>query len=145
MVCRPAAAVAPHTRHRRLLDLLRRPWTQTVISEEHRVIKPGGFLPFSITHPRFDTPHRRCLRDQEGITSTDEIGDYFRNLEGDVEEWTFGAAPPEALEDVPPFKTPRFRRTLSQWLNLPIGESFRLERVAGPRPSDEAVRDHPNI
>lgn len=34
------------------------------ISEAHRVLKPGGFLQFSICHPCFDTPHRRNLRDE---------------------------------------------------------------------------------
>jgi len=45
---------------------------------------------------------------------------------------------------VPPFKTPRFTRALSQWLNLLIGAGFCLERVAEPRPGDEAVRDYTN-
>ena len=127
------------------MSLMDTPETETVISEAHRVIKPGGFLQFSITHPCFDTPHKRNLRDDQGITYAYEVGDYFRNLQGDVEEWQFSAAPREVLDGLPPFKTPRFTRTLSQWLNLLIAAGFRLERVAEPCPSDEAVRDHPNI
>jgi hypothetical protein len=68
------------------------PETEDVIREAHGVIKPGGFLQFSITHPCFDTPHRRNLRDDDGITYAYEIGDYFRNLHGDIEEWQFSAA-----------------------------------------------------
>jgi ubiquinone/menaquinone biosynthesis C-methylase UbiE len=121
------------------------PETESVIREAHRVIKPGGFLQFSITHPCFDTPHRRNLRDNDGITYAIEVGDYFRNLQGDIEEWLFSAAPPEATEGAPMFKTPRFTRTLSQWLNLLLGTGFLLERVGEPRPSDETVRQRPSI
>lgn len=59
--------------------------TETVLSEAHRVLKPGGFLQFSICHPCFYTPHRRNLRDEKGKTYAIEVGDYFRNLNGEVE------------------------------------------------------------
>jgi SAM-dependent methyltransferase len=121
------------------------PETESVIGEAHRVIKPGGFLHFSITHPCFDTPHGRNLRDNEGLTYAIEVGNYFHNLQGDVEEWIFSAAPPEATKGVPMFKTPRFIRSLSQWLNLLLGIGFILERICEPRPSDETVRKCPNI
>jgi 2-polyprenyl-3-methyl-5-hydroxy-6-metoxy-1,4-benzoquinol methylase len=127
------------------MSLMDIPETDRVIGEAHRVIKPGGFLQFSITHPCFDTPHRRNLRDNEGLTYAIEVGDYFHNLEGDVEEWLFSAAPPEATKGVPMFKTPRFTRTLSQWLNLLLGTGFLVERIGEPRPSDETVRECPNI
>ena len=52
-------------------------------------------------------------------------------------EWLFSAAPPEATAGLPQFRTPRFTRTLSQWLNLLVDTGFRLERLAEPRPSDK--------
>jgi hypothetical protein len=52
-------------------------------------MKPCGFLQFSISHPCFDTPHRRNLRDAFGLTYALEVGDYFRNLDGEVDEWLF--------------------------------------------------------
>ena len=110
------------------------PETDRVLAEAYRVLKPGGFLQFSICHPCFDTPHRRNLRDAAGRTYAIEVGDYFRNLEGEVTEWLFKAAPPEAKAGLPKFRTPRFTRTLSQWLNLLIDAGFRLERLAEPRP-----------
>ncbi len=108
-------------------------------------MKPGGFLQFSICHPCFDTPHRRNLRDEKGRTYAIEVGDYFRNLNGEVSEWLFGAAPQEVKAGLPKFKVPRFTRTLSQWFNLLIDASFILERVEEPRPDDEAVRICPDV
>lgn len=121
------------------------PETGRVLSEAYRVLRPGGFLQFSITHPCFDTPHRRDLRDASGRTYAIEVGDYFRNLEGEVTEWLFSAAPAEAKAGLRKFRVPRFTRTLSQWVNLLIDTGFRLERLAEPRPSDETIRECPAL
>jgi ubiquinone/menaquinone biosynthesis C-methylase UbiE len=121
------------------------PETGSVLAEACRVLKPGGFLQFSITHPCFDTPHRRNLRDEKGVTYAIEVGDYFRNLHGDVVEWLFSAAPPEAKEGLPRFKVPRFTKTISQWLNLVIDSGFLLEHIEEPRPSDQVVNEHPDL
>ena len=121
------------------------PETERVLAEAYRVLKPCGFLQFSISHPCFDTPHRRNLRDAQGLTYAIEVGDYFRNLDGEVDEWLFGAAPPHAKQGLAKFKTPRFTRTISQWLNLLIDTGFRLERVAEPRPGDATVRACPDM
>jgi ubiquinone/menaquinone biosynthesis C-methylase UbiE len=119
------------------------PETDCVLVEAHRVIKPGGFLQFSITHPYIE--NKRDLRDENGRVYAVEISNYFQNLNGDVAEWIFSAAPPEAKEGVPNFKIPRFTRTISQWLNLLIAKGFILEQVEEPRPSDQTVREHPNL
>jgi len=116
-----------------------------VLAEAYRVLKPGGFLQFSITHPCYDTPHRVNLRDPQGLTYAIEVGDYFHNQQGDVDEWSFSAAPPEVKENLKPFRIPRFTRTLSQWLNLLLEAGFVLERIQEPCPNDETVRRHPNI
>lgn len=121
------------------------PETDLVLSEAYRVLKPDGFLQFSIAHPCFDTPHRRNLRDENGLAYAIEVGDYFRNLQGEIAEWLFGAAPLEVTEGLAKFKVPRFTRTFSQWLNLVIEKGFLLERVEEPRPSDETVRECPDI
>jgi len=121
------------------------PETGLVLAEAHRVLKPGGFLQFSITHPCFDTPHRRNLRDENRVTYAIEVGDYFRRLGGDMSEWLFTAAPEEARRGLEQFRTPRFTRTLSEWLNLLLAAGFVLERVEEPCPDDETVARCPDL
>jgi len=70
---------------------------------------------------------------------------HFRNLDGEIDEWLFGAAPLHVKQGLPKLKTPRFTRTMSQWLNLLIVTGFRLELVAEPRPGDETVRACPDV
>jgi len=127
------------------MSLMDIPETGRAIAEAYRVLKPGGFFQFSITHPCFDTPHRRNLRDERGITYAIEVGDYFRNLEGEVTEWIFSSAPEYVRQGMRKFQTPRFTRTLSQWLNGLLDAGFQVERVEEPRPSDQAVALCPNI
>lgn len=121
------------------------PGTERVVAEAHRILKPGGFLQFSICHPCFHMPRRRTLRDDQGLTYAVEVGDYFRNLDGEIGEWTFSAAPAEATAGVNPFRVPRFTRTLSQWFNTLVEAGFRLERVAEPSPTAEAVHRWPKL
>lgn len=121
------------------------PETERVVAETYRVLKPGGFLQFSILHPCFNTPHRRNLRNEQGLTYAIEVGDYFRDLDGEIDEWHFSAVPLHMRSEIPKIKAPRFTRTISQWLNLLLDASFLLERVEEPRPSDAAVRACPVI
>ena len=127
------------------MSLMDVPETERVLAEAYRVLKPGGFLQFSITHPCFDTPHRRNLRDESRKTYAVEVGEYFRELNGEFDEWLFKATPAEEKFGLRKFKIPRFRRTVSHWLNLLIATGFQLERVEEPRPSDETVAKVPEV
>lgn len=127
------------------MSLMDIPETDRVLAETYRVLRSGGFLQFSIEHPCFATPHRRNLRDSTGLSYAIEVGDYFRRLQGEVAEWTFGAAPSTVRQSLRRFRVPRFTRPISQWLNLLIETGFVIERLEEPRPSDEKVRACPYI
>lgn len=127
------------------MSLMDVPETDRAIAEAYRVIKPGGFLQFSITHPCFDTPHRRSVFDASRNKIAVEVGRYFERVDGIVEEWIFGSAPAEEKARHPLFRTPRFPRTMSSWLNLLLDTGFVIERVGEPYPSDEAVQRVPRL
>ncbi len=127
------------------MSLMDIPETARVIAEVHRVLRPGAFLQFSITHPCFDTPHRRNVYDADGNKIAIEVGRYFERVDGMVEEWIFSNAPAEAKAGLRKFRTPRFPRTLSSWMNLLIDAGFVVERVKEPYVSDEAIARVPRL
>jgi ubiquinone/menaquinone biosynthesis C-methylase UbiE len=63
------------------------PDTAALLGEVWRALKPGGFLQFSISHPCFDLPLRKNLRDAEGRTYAFELGAIFNMLR---ETWRNG-------------------------------------------------------
>jgi SAM-dependent methyltransferase len=121
------------------------PETERVLAEAWRVLRPGGFLQFSILHPCFNPPYRRNCRDEDRVTYAIEVGDYFVDARGRIDEWIFGTAPEAIRNRLPKFKVPRFHRTLSEWLNLLVAAGFVLEHFGEPCPSEETVRDFPAV
>ncbi len=120
------------------------PEIEDVLAEVYRVLKPSGFVQYSISHPCFDTPHRKNLRNAEGITYAIEVGDYFRNLNGEMLE--FNKPNSQAAKDgFPMMQIPRFTRTLSQWINALLDARLIIEKVNEPRPTDEQVQDCPGL
>lgn len=127
------------------MSLMDIPSPEQALAEAYRVLRSGGFLQFSISHPCFDTPHRRNLRNEDGMTYAIEVGDYFKRTNGDIMRWIFSSAPEEATHGLPVFEVPRFTRTLAEWINMSIEAGFLIERIAEPRPSDEVVRKFPGV
>jgi ubiquinone/menaquinone biosynthesis C-methylase UbiE len=115
------------------------------VREAYRVLKPGGFFQFSITHPCFQTPRWKWVLGDRGERVAVECGDYFAEPQGVVQEWIFGAAPPEARERLESFRIPAFYRTLSSWVTLLLDTGFSLERLEEPVPDDETLAKHPEF
>ncbi len=127
------------------MSLMDIPEHDQAIREAARVLRPGGFLQFSITHPCSDTPHRRNLRGPGRQTYALELGGYFDGPQGKVNRWLFGAAPPEARAGLEPFATPWFHRTVSEWLNAVLAAGLVIEQVAEPTADDQTVARCPDM
>jgi len=116
---------------------------QGALAEALRVLRPGGFFQFSITHPCFQTPKWGWVNDDSGRKTALLVGDYFTDRTGRLDEWIFDAAPAELKERYPKFKIPYFDHTLSVWLNMLVRAGFLLEAFEEPTPDDETLAKYP--
>ena len=127
------------------MSLMDMPDQSKALAEAHRVLTPEGFFQFSILHPCFIPPTRKTLRDADGMAYAVELSDYFRRTEGEVETWHFSAALGKTLDGHPPFKVPRFHRTLADWIAMIGNAGFFLEALEEPMADEETVRQYPKL
>ncbi len=93
-----------------------------------RILRPGGWLVFSITHPCFEAPHAQWLHHAEGAIRA--ISQYFQ--EG---EWF--STNKEGVRG----QVGAQHRMVSTYLNTFVAAGFNLERVVEPQVTGElAVR-----
>ncbi len=118
---------------------------EKAISEAYRVIKPGGFLQFSICHPCFTSPGHIWIDDECGRHVAMAVSHYFKEGEGELLEWIFHEAPAELKAKLPKFRTPTFHRTLSGWLNLVVNTGFVIKYVHEPTAPDEVITKVPHL
>lgn len=127
------------------MSLMDMPAPAKAIAEAWRVLKPGGFFQFSISHPCFATAKWQWLRDDKGQKTAMSCGDYFVRQDGLIEQWIFGAAPEEEKRKYQPFKTPRFSGTLSDWINTLIKTGFQIEEFCEPYPDEVIAQKYPSV
>ncbi len=127
------------------MSLMDMPEADRAIREAFRVIKPGGFFQFSITHPCFQTPLWKWVRDQNGKKLGVLCGQYFDQKPGRIDEWIFGAAPKELTDKMRKFRMAYFDRTLGEWINMLLDTGFRIERMAEPRADEKTVAECPEV
>jgi SAM-dependent methyltransferase len=127
------------------MSLMDVPDFRLALGEAHRVVRPGGFLQFSILHPCFVPPHRRVIRDPDRTPHAIEIARYFDNIDGEVEYWKFSAAPESQRAAVEPFAVPRFHYPLSTWINALIDAGFTIERLGEPSVDEATAQRVPQV
>lgn len=112
------------------------------VKEFFRVLRKGGELYFSISHPCFMTKGIDWIEGERGEPPRLTASDYFSD-EPYLERWKFPANP--VPEDAEPFTIPYFSRTLSGYLNGLLEAGFTLVRIAEPRPSRPMCKKHPRL
>ncbi|WP_442504136.1 class I SAM-dependent methyltransferase [Marinivivus vitaminiproducens] len=124
------------------MALMDGPDFEGAMHEAYRLVRPGGFIAFSISHPCFITPDLQWQEDDEGRRIALRVSRYFDRTDF-TEHWRFGSRPKE--EDVTPFAVPRFPRTISDYLNAVAAAGFRISRIDEPRPTSEACTAAPRL
>lgn len=119
------------------------PRQETAFREAWRVLKPGGFLQFSIIHPCFTAVANGWVTDESGRRTALKVANYFDRDQYQIEEWTFSSAPEEVAKRYPKFRIANFDRTLGEWLNIVLSAGFQLEEFAEPAPSKGDLQRDP--
>ncbi len=127
------------------MSLMDMPDHARALTEACRVLRPSGFLQFSILHPCFVPPHRKVLRRADGTVRAIEIADYFKKDDGNIETWWFSALPPEQRQNIPPFHVPRFHRTLSEWVRMICDAGLVIQQFAEPSASEDLAKTVPAV
>jgi SAM-dependent methyltransferase len=127
------------------MSLMDMPDPRRALQETHRVLRPGGFLQFSILHPCFVPPHRKVLREAAGTVRAIEIGGYFDATYGQVDKWWFSTLPREDRAKFAPFRTPVFHRTLSGWVEIICRSGLVIEQFGEPCAAEELALAEPVV
>jgi hypothetical protein len=62
-----------------------------------------------------------------------------------VDEWLFSTTPADVRQGLPPFRTPKFFRPLSTWVNALIDAGLAPERFDESCASEDLVRHFPDF
>jgi SAM-dependent methyltransferase len=117
---------------------------ERTLGEVARVLRPGGFVQFSVLHPVISAPIGRWVNDESGARQARVVGDYF--YEGPLTEtWIFSAAPAELRDRYPPFTITYARRTMTGWLSAVLGAGLVIEAIAEPCADEETASAHPEV
>ncbi len=114
------------------------------LREAARVVRPGGFVQFSILHPCFVPHYRKVLRDPEGNPIALEIAEYFAT-DTRIDVWHFSTLEREEREKIPPFRIPRRHYTLSEWITFVCAAGLKIDAMAEPVATEEQAAAEPVV
>jgi len=112
-----------------------------VFNEAYRVLRPNGFLQFSITHPCFNTFKGNWERGKDNKIIGFLMRDYFSESEGKIHTWKHFYSP----EQIKEFKVPRFCKPLYKWFDLLFNAKFMVEKVSEPVADDATINKYPAL
>jgi ubiquinone/menaquinone biosynthesis C-methylase UbiE len=126
------------------MSLMDVPDPDRTLREISRVLKPGGFVQFSVVHPATSTPVRRWVSDDAGEREALAVGGYF--IEGpQTEKWIFKRAQEELRDRFTPFTIISARRTVSSWINAVVSAGLVIEGAAEPCADLSTADAHPEV
>jgi len=104
---------------------------QAAFQTTRRILRPGGWFVFAITHPCFQTPHAHWL--------TMDDGSVKRVVDGYFDERVWTSSNPHGVRGL----VGEHHRMLSTYLNTLASAGFALERMLEPLASGERARQEP--
>jgi SAM-dependent methyltransferase len=114
------------------------------LGEVARVLRPGGFVQFSVVHPVMSAPAGQWMHDDQGVRRARVIGEYF--YQGPLTEtWSFSAAPAHLRDKHQPFTITYARRTLAGWLSAVLAAGLIIEAIAEPHADEQTAAAHPEV
>lgn len=127
------------------MSLMDMPDQAQALAEAARILRPGGFLQFSILHPCFVPPYRRVLREGDGTVRAIEIARYFERDEPYLDVWIFSSIPEEQMAGIEPFRIPVFHHPLSDWVSYICRAGLVIEEFGEPSASPELAAAVPVV
>lgn len=113
-----------------VLALMDIPDLQAVFQTARRILKPGGWLVFAITHPCFELPYARWM--------TTDDGQIVRTVRGYFNEGSW-----QSEQGGVRSRVGAHHRMLSTYLNALAAANFTLERVVEPAAIGTRARQVP--
>jgi 2-polyprenyl-3-methyl-5-hydroxy-6-metoxy-1,4-benzoquinol methylase len=124
------------------MALMDGPGYADAVKEFYRVLKPGGNLFFSVTHPCFITKDYYWLQDDDGEFRKLVVSHYFEEKPWCF-TWKFSSM--ADTSHIQEFTSINYHRTMSTYVNKLIEAGFVLKRIKEPRPSEEVIRKLPKL
>jgi ubiquinone/menaquinone biosynthesis C-methylase UbiE len=124
------------------MALMDGPGYEQALKEFHRVLKPGGDLFFSITHPCFLPPGYSKLTDENGMATHRVINNYSK--EGPW-EFTWQLSKKADKSDARSVTATSYHRMLSTYINNLLAAGFTLKEIGEPLPSEKACEQNPRL